>query len=107
MGALLGLLLPLVPGLIQGAEAIFAKPQSGTTKSAAVLAALRGMLGSIVAVNAPLADGKLPASIPVTDDALAGAIEAEFQRLKATGQLAPQPAAGTLYIMRGSCTPIL
>lgn len=126
IGSLLALLLPEVPALIQGIQRIFAHtkpaptpgapappvPAGGLTpdvnaeKMNALMLAVRGMIDKLKAINAPLPDGVLPASIPVTDDALRGFLESIYQDLKAKGQLAPvaTPAApvATLWLVQGT-----
>jgi hypothetical protein len=114
MGAILALLIPLIPGLIQGIEKIFVKPApipgapvppaapvpTGTDKMDAIVQSLRAIFEKL------LATGIVPPGTAVTDDALRGAIEAEFQRLKGTGQLTQAPALGALYLVQGNVTPI-
>lgn len=118
MGALLALLVPLIPGLIQGVQQLFAHakpvapnpatpaPDLGQAKNDAVLQSLRAMVGKLAAINAPLPDGTLPATVPVTDDSLRAAIETVYQQLKAGGNLQPQPAAGALWLVQGTVTAL-
>lgn len=68
----------------------------------AVLQAIQAVIEKLKAINAPLPDGTLPATVPVTDDALRATIETIFQQLKASGQLSPAPAAGALYLVQGT-----
>ncbi len=111
MGAILALLIPLIPSLIQGVEKIFVKPApatptpnapvpTGTDKQDAIVQSLRAIFDKL------LATGIVPPGTTVTDDALRGAIEAEFQRLKGTGQLAQPTTLGALYLVQGNVTPI-
>jgi hypothetical protein len=116
MGALLALLLPMIPGLIQGVQAVIkAKPApapgptpappvsaAGQAKADAVLVALRAVIEKLAAINAPLPDGTLPAAVPVTDDALRAAIETIYQQMKAGGNLTPAAPTGTLWLVQGS-----
>ena len=112
MGALLALLLPLIPGLIQGVQTLFVKaptpataapaPDINQTKADAVLQALQAIIAHLKAVNAPLPDGSLPANIPVTDDALRASIETLYQQMKAADQLTPAPPTGSLWLVQGS-----
>lgn len=110
MGAILSVLLPLIPGLVQGIEKIFQKPATpvpgapvptGTDKMDAVVQSLRAILEKM------LATGAVPApAAPVTDDALRGAVEAVLQQLKASGQLAAPATSGALYLVQGTITPL-
>lgn len=109
MGALLALLIPMVPGLIQDVEILFGKvkPKTGETKMSVVMQQLRAALEALKALNVPLPDGTLPATIPVTDDALRLFAESWFQQLKANGQLTRPQQSGTLYLLQGSVTPLV
>ena len=106
MGALVSILLPLIPSLIQGVEGIFKdKPKSGPDKIVAVSNALRQIIEQMMAAGLQVGGVPIPEK-SVSDDLLRGAIEAVFTKLKATGQLATQPASGDLFIVRGSVVPL-
>jgi hypothetical protein len=110
MGSLLGVLLPLVPSLIRGIEAIFqTKPKSGPDKMGAAVDALRIIVEKMMVAGVPLPDGSLIQDKSVSDDLLRGMIEAEYQRMKASGgRIEPVPAvsAGNAYVVVGTVTPI-
>lgn len=105
MGALLALLLPLLPSLIQGVEKIFTKPSSGPDRMDAVLQAIRQILAKLQTTGT-LPDGTPVPKDPVTDDALRGMIEVVLQNLKVSGQLLAPVVAGDLYVLRGTVTAI-
>lgn len=111
MGALLGLILPLVPSIVNGVESLFAKkPAAGTDKMAAVLQALRGIIEQFIAAKVPLPDGTTPTASP-TDDALKGMVETVLAQMKTTGTLSADPAvpstpAGNLFIVQGLVIPL-
>lgn len=114
MGALLGLILPLVPSIISGVEAIFkSKPQSGTDKLGAVLDSLRAIISKMVATGIPLPDGTKPAQ--PSDDAIIGMIETVLQQLQDNGTLGSvltskpdqptSPGGSNLYVLQGTIVP--
>lgn len=110
MGALLGLILPLVPSIVNGVESLFSKkPAAGTDKMSAALQALRALISQFIAAKVPLPDGTVPTAQP-TDDALKGMIETVFQQMKTTGTLTANPATatavGNLFLVHGSVTPL-
>lgn len=72
-----------------------------------VMQQLRAALEALRALNVPLPDGTLPATIPITDDALRLFAESWFQQLKASGQLTRPQQSGTLYLLQGSVTPLV
>ena len=131
MGAILAILLPLIPGLIQGVQAAFAHvkalppaahppappsptapaapvvaPSIGQTKADVVLQQIRVMVQTLAAINAPLSDGTLPASVPMTDDTLSASIETIYQQLKASQNLTPPSPTGTLFLVQGNVQPL-
>ncbi len=108
IGTLLALLAPLLPSLIQGIEKLFAgKPKSGEDKMKAVIDALRMVIERMMAAGVPLPDGTVIPEKSISDDLLRGLIEAELQRLKASGQMtAPVSPVGELFILRGAVTAI-
>ena len=96
--ALIAALLPLVPGLISGAEQLFSAMQkSGPNKLQAVAQAIRGMVGGMITGNATLPDGTVP--VQPDQSALEAFIESAFQQLKANP--AAPVAADQLFIVRG------
>ena len=103
MGALVGLLLPAIPGLINLAEALIRKKtpegqpvKTGTDKADLVLQALRAIIAKYTA-STGFAE-------PITDDMLKGLIESVFQTIGPTGA-ALTPAA-RLYVLQGSITEL-
>ena len=98
MGALLSLLIPMVPSLIAGVESIFKKPGSGQTKMDAVLTALRGILEKFVSVQqpAPAPGTPVPPLTVPTDAALESMIETVLQQMKLTGQLGAPPIVASV-----------
>ncbi len=122
MGSIFALLLPLIPGLIQGIQGLFAHakpavpaipvspapatPDLGAAKMDALVASVKAMIDKLVSINAPLPDGVLPATIPVTDDALRGFLESIYQQLKSNGQLTPTATQAvpnsTLWLVQGT-----
>lgn len=80
MGTILALTAGAVPGLINLAETLFAKPQSGTSKMQSVMAALKGLIAGAVGSGQPAQGLPLP-----TDDALIGQIETILAQMKAAG----------------------
>lgn len=110
--ALLALLAPAVPGLINTAEAIFTAPKSGETRGSAVLGGLKSIIQGLVATGHPAVSpppGNPAGALP-SDDILKGLIEAVFQGMKNGGTLAPKvpsvaptvPATtGEVFLLRG------
>ncbi len=127
-GALISLLLPMVPGLVQSVQQLFKKPATpiapgttpaptpvptGTDKMAAVVQSLRVILDKMIA------SGAVPAPTePITDDKLQGAVETIVQQVKSAGQLdvpvptptvatapASAPITGT-FVFKGTIIPI-
>ncbi len=112
---ILGLLLPLIPSLIQGVEKIFKKPApapgapppaTGPDKLDAVTQMIRQLIAALTAAQVPLPDGKPIPPAPLTDDALHAAIETVLAQLKAAGTLDNAPAGiqSDIWIFRG--TPV-
>lgn len=106
MGALLGILLPLLPGIIKTIETTFAgKPKSGTEKMTTLVDFVRGLITQLIAAKVPMPDGTVLTEQP-TDDILRGALEAIFQNTKAAGQLTKPVTEGELFLVRGTVTPL-
>lgn len=107
--ALIGLLLDLIPPIIQGVELAFSnKPKSGADKMRAVVGSVGQIAEVMLTAGVPLPDGSQIPDQSVDDKVVRGLAEAAFQRLKATGQLsatASVPNSG-LFVVRGTVTPI-
>jgi transglutaminase/protease-like cytokinesis protein 3 len=104
MGALLPVILAVLPGLISAAEAAFAKKGSGTDKMNAVLQALQAYLENLYAAKQQ--PDNSPASVPGADS-LTGVIETLLSQMKANDTLTPKPAASpTLYLVSGTVTQL-
>ncbi len=119
MGALLALLGPLALALIPQLQAAFhhvatpaagapatPEPDIGAAKMDVLMQAARAAIQKLVTINAPLPNGVLPSTIPITDDALRGFLEGQFQSIKATGGLTPSAPTGDLFLVRGSVTAV-
>ena len=111
MGAILALILPLVPSIVNGVEALFAKkPASGTDKMSAALQAIRAIVTQFLAAKVPMPDGSAPPVGAPTDDALTGMIETVLAQMKTTGTLSATPAAttqaGAIFLVQGTVTPL-
>lgn len=107
MGALAAVLLPFIPGIIQGVETAFkGKPKSGDSKMQTAVRMLGQVAEGMLTAGAPLPDGTQLAPKSVSDDLLKGLIEAEFARLKATGKLDEKAPSGDVFIVRGTVVPL-
>ncbi len=107
MGALAAVLIPLIPSIINGVEAAFkGVPKSGETKLQAAIRMLAQVPEAMINAKAPLPDGTQVQPLSVSDDFLKGLVQAEFQRLSATGTLGNSSAGATLFIVRGTIVPI-
>ena len=106
---LLAAILPFVPSVVKLVEGLFkGKEKSGADKMDAALEAVRALVKKYGAVNG---DQENP-----TDDALRGAIEAVFQRLNSSGELAAPTITGSTtsphvitnawLVVGGTVTPI-
>ena len=106
MGALAAVLLPLIPGLIRGAEAIFSrKPKSGLDKRDSVVGALGQVVAGIIQAKVPLPDGTT-VTAPVDLETLRGLVEGVFQSMKASGGVAG-PLEASYYLVKAvSITPL-
>lgn len=105
--ALIGVLLQFIPSIIQGVELAFRlKEKSGPDKKQAVVRAVGQIAESMLTAAVPLADGTLVQAQSVDDAELGGVVEAEYQRLKATGKLSASAASTDLFIVRGTVIAI-
>lgn len=106
MGAVAALLLPMLPSIINGVGSLFkSKPKSGEDKMDTVLRMVQQIIAGMIQGKVPLPDGT---TVDVQPDpqAVKGLIEGVLQQMKASGQLTEQPATGTLWILRGTVTPV-
>ena len=103
MGALFGILLPFIPDLIKMAESAIKGDKVGDDRKTAVMDSLRAMADKIVARKQDPGITAVPG-----DDSLAALVEAEFQRLKRSGELAlaDVPKTEQVYVVRGRITPL-
>lgn len=91
MGALLGLILPLIPGLITLAEKAFTA-KTGPAKADAVITSVASIVQQLQK------SGAIPAGLDVAQ--IATAVETVFQQMNAAGQVntgtqpLPFPASG-------------
>jgi hypothetical protein len=90
LAAILGLILPAIPGIIGTIEKLFGKktsttptpdPVTGQSKFDAVFAQIMSL------VNGLIAAGKIPHGTVISDDSIKGAIESIVQLLNAQGLL--------------------
>ena len=102
MGAVLALLLPAIPSLVNLAETLFAKkPKSGPDKLNAVTQTLQVLLTQLKSAGLISTDSLMPSA-----EGLHGAIEAVLANQKATGQLGQPIPSGSVYIVQGIVTPL-
>lgn len=107
MGALIPLLIPLIPSLVSWAEKAFAgKAKSGPDKMQTVVSALQVVAEGMQQAKAPLPNGAQIADKSVDDQVLRGLVEVELTRLRATGKLDGIAPSGDLFIVRGVVVPI-
>jgi hypothetical protein len=104
MGAIIAAILPFVPTLIAEVERLFSKPKSGEDKMDAIVQSLRAVITKLIATDPTI---KAP-----SDQEIQAVVETVFQQQK---QAVPAPVAsasavpilgGSIYILRGSVTPI-
>jgi len=104
MGALIPLLLPLLPSVINLVESLFSgKPKSGTDKMDALVSGLRAIIAKMI-TSGTLVNG-LPVVQP-TDDALIGLVEAKLLDMKLTGTLG-NTDTGQIWLLRGGTITLL
>ena len=101
--AILGSVLPLLPGLIKGVEGIFKKRDQSEKLGDIRADALREMLKVLCSY---LKKAGFLNEIP-SDDVLRGVIEAIFQNLKITGELAAPIQAAIPLLPAPGAAPVL
>lgn len=106
MGALLPLLLPLLPALINSAEAAFAAPKSGSSKANAVIQGLEAFLSNLFAAKQAPAGSTMP-----TPDQLSGMMETFLAQMRLDGTLTMpgKPAiapVAALYLVQGTVSQL-
>jgi hypothetical protein len=106
MGALLPLLLPVIPGLVNLAEAAFEKPKSGESKMNAVIAALQGMLGTLFGAGQAPSGAAAPGA-----NELQGVVETVLAQMKGNGTITtPGKASAStqpqLWLVQGTVSQL-
>ncbi len=103
MGTLFALLLPHIPVLIKATESMIKGEKAGVDRKAVIMDALRAIADKVVARKQHQEITAVPG-----DESLGALIEAEFQRLKQSGELAVAevPITEQVYIVRGRVTPM-
>lgn len=94
MAPLLAALIPMIPSLVKGVERIITAPKAGLDRKDVVRQQLRVVAEKMLA--------RQEAEGSVSDDQLDGAIEAEFQRLKSSGEFEADrvAASNSLFVVQ-------
>jgi hypothetical protein len=101
MGLLTGLLLPIIPGLINLAETAFTKPKEGVNKMDMVLQGLRAIATKLITSMVGVPKPENP-----SDDTLKAITETILAQMKAAGTLGAS-GTGQFYLLNGTVTPLV
>lgn len=107
IAAIVSLILPAIPNLIDLAEKLITKPKSGDTKMSTVMQALRALISGVTATTPPVPGAPAVPVKQITDDELKAIIQTVFSQKEASNTLgASTTPTGQMYLVQGTITPL-